>query len=57
MPKGTYLQPINLFGYTITCIDLEGHYVTFYVNDITFAIIYNQAQTPTFEVPTFEKDW
>lgn len=39
MPKGTYLQPINLFGYTITCIDLEGHYVTFYVNDITFVII------------------
>ena len=50
---------ISLFGYTITCFDY-GTYLGFYVDDTSFMICYGdmyQTIPPTFEVPTFIKDW
>lgn len=59
MDKGTYPQPFNLFGHTIICF-YYGTYLSFYVDDTSFMICYGdmyQTIPPTFEVPTFIKDW
>lgn len=56
--KGTYYG-ISLFGHTINCYD-HGDYMDFSVDDTTFMIYYGdryQLMPPTFNVPTFEKDW
>ena len=51
---------LNLFGYTIMCFDDNVSEIRFFVNDITFMIYYGsnyQHIPPTFNVPTFEKNW
>ena len=50
----------TILGYSIYCTYHESSMMNIMINSVTFTIYFGSAfqdYTPTFEVPTFEKDW